>query len=302
MLIYQPNQQRILRLIIPLLWVTILAGCVATNYSSSMFSMARKVNWHHSLLQTDRFALASWFQYEKPGEPLTIYIEGDGYVRNSRYATSADPTPHHPVAFYLALADPSANRAYLARPCQYRQGDPLDPSCTPRYWTSHRYHEDVITAMGEAVDQLKAQAKAEKIHLVGYQGGGNVATLLAARRSDLLSLRSVAGNLNHMEVDNIHNRPVAMDSLNAITMAQKIKKLPQRHHIASQDAEIAGHIAHEFVAAMGPESCAEVQIHPRVSQPTHWRKAWSSVFKIPLPCSEAAKERTDKAVEKRSTP
>ncbi|MBY0406928.1 MAG: hypothetical protein K2Q01_04500, partial [Rickettsiales bacterium] len=63
--------------------------------------------------------------------PVRVYIEGDGNAWLTRSQPSPDPTPFVPVALQLALRDPSANVAYIARPCQYITG----PACDIPVWT-----------------------------------------------------------------------------------------------------------------------------------------------------------------------
>lgn len=67
---------------------------------------------------------------------LRVYIEGDGHAWESRTRPSTNPTPRNPVALRLAMADPGADTVlYLARPCQYVQGEDRR-QCSNRYWTS----------------------------------------------------------------------------------------------------------------------------------------------------------------------
>ena len=58
--------------------------------------------------------------------------------------------------------------------------------------------------MNEAIDFLIKKYQAGKIELVGYSGGGAVALLLAVRRHDIVSVRTVAGNLNPEAVNQYH--------------------------------------------------------------------------------------------------
>ncbi|MEX2353586.1 MAG: alpha/beta hydrolase, partial [Gammaproteobacteria bacterium] len=48
-----------------------------------------------------------------------VYIEGDGRAYVSRHRVSADPVPRNPLAFRLAVVDPSPAVIYIARPCQF---------------------------------------------------------------------------------------------------------------------------------------------------------------------------------------
>ena len=58
-------------------------------------------------------------RYDKPGNDLNIYLEGDGLAWVSRREPSRDPTPDNPIGLRLAAIDPAPNVIWLARPCQY---------------------------------------------------------------------------------------------------------------------------------------------------------------------------------------
>lgn len=126
---------------------------------------------------------------------------------------------------------PSPNVVYIARPCQFTRND---PACRSTYWTDRRFSEDVIASMNHAVDVLRAPA-AGPVHLVGFSGGGAVAALVAARRGDVASLRTVAGNLDHRAL-NAHHRVSPMPaSLNAVDVAPRLAAVPQAHFVGTKD-------------------------------------------------------------------
>ena len=95
-----------------------------------------------------------------------------------------DPTPVNPLALQLALRDPSGAAVYLARPCQFVAA-PDKRECARAYWTEQRFSPAVIAASLEAISQLKQRYGAQRLVLVGYSGGGAVASLVAAQRGDV---------------------------------------------------------------------------------------------------------------------
>ena len=125
---------------------------------------------------------------------LTIYIEGDG-ARWPRGYPPADPTPINPYALKLAIADPSANVAYLARACQYLSSEQL-AQCPSALWIDGRFSDDAIKLAMGSLDELKAQSKAKSLRLIGYSGGGALASLVTARRNDVSCLVTVAAPLD----------------------------------------------------------------------------------------------------------
>jgi hypothetical protein len=227
-------------------------------------------------IQTDQFRLMAYTRIEQAGAPLVVYIEGDGYAWINRSTPSLDPTPRKAMALKLALMDTSPNLVYLARPCQYVKND---QQCgNNRYWTGHRFSPVVIESMNNALDKLKISANAHGIHLVGYSGGGAVAVLLSARRTDVLSLRTIAGNLDTKALNHWHDVSPMPESLNPIDVAQKIKDLPQQHWVGEKDKIVPPFIAASFKAVMGyPTSCEVISIN-NASHEDGWLEIWSSIL------------------------
>lgn len=126
------------------------------------------------------------------GDLLTVVIEGDGDAHDSQGRPSADPTPKDPLGFRIAQAWPQGPVAWLGRPCQYV----TDPACTPANWTTARYSEAAVAVSSLAIDDLKRQSRATRLRLVGWSGGGTMAALVAARRTDVVALVTLAAPLD----------------------------------------------------------------------------------------------------------
>ena len=125
---------------------------------------------------------------------LSIYIEGDG-AHWPRGYPPADPTPINPYALKLAIADTSANVAYLARACQYLSPEQL-AQCPSVLWIDGRFGDAAINLAMRSIDELKAHTKAKSLRLVGYSGGGALAALVTARRSDVSCLLTIGAPLD----------------------------------------------------------------------------------------------------------
>ncbi|MCD8562495.1 MAG: hypothetical protein LRY54_00110 [Alphaproteobacteria bacterium] len=133
------------------------------------------------------FMLTSYERMHEHNAPATVYIEGDGLAWLSRNEISLDPTPTNPVALNLAAMDKAKNVAYLARPCQFSKMIDKNTACPAKYWTNERFAPDVINAMNAALDNIKHQYDITEFNLVGFSGGANIAALLAAARTDVVS-------------------------------------------------------------------------------------------------------------------
>ncbi len=227
------------------------------------------------VVKTSSFELMGYIRNDSPGSPLVVYIEGDGFAWVNRRTVSGDPTPKNPLALKLAVKDRSPNVAYLARPCQFIRQKKL---CSSIYWTSARFAPRVIKSFGEALDQLKAKTSAKKIHLVGYSGGGAIAALLAEQRSDVFSLRTVAGNLDHRALNRHHKVSQLKNSLNPIDLAMLLKDIPQLHYVGMDDKIVPGFIASRFIAAQGGSDKCALIIKVKASHNKGWDKNWPALL------------------------
>ncbi|MBN2751842.1 MAG: alpha/beta hydrolase, partial [Rhodospirillaceae bacterium] len=144
--------------------------------------------------------------------------------------------------------------------------------------------EEVVASMNEALSQVMVRLPGRGVRLVGYSGGGAVAALLAERRTDVLSLRTVAGNLD-IEAVNRHHRVSAMpDSLNPIDVAPRLASLPQIHFVGGKDRVVPPFVAHGFVAAMGIDCCVQIVLEPLATHDDGWEAAWQMDVKMPPSC------------------
>lgn len=225
-------------------------------------------------IATQGFVVRSYQRLGNNNAPIHVYIEGDGFAYINSAQASNDPTPHMATGLALALADKAANVVYLARPCQYTLAQ--SPSCDVTFWTSARFSEKIIVAMNDALNQIKQAHSAQKIALIGYSGGGAVAVLLAARRTDIQSLRTVAGNLNHQAVNTFHHVSPMPQSLNAIDITNQIRQIPQVHFVGGQDTVIPSFIAQQFAQKVG--ACAQVSIVESASHSEGWQVSWPQLM------------------------
>lgn len=231
-----------------------------------------------SVLPLSPFPVQSYARGQ--ADSLTVYIEGDGYAWASRTRPSANPTPINPLALRLAARDPSPAVAYLARPCHYVSSS----ACNRRHWGSARFSEEMIAAMDEAVSTLKARAGATSVHLIGFSGGGAVVALLAARRSDVASLRTAAGYLDHVALNEAIGVSPLSRSLDPMQIAASLAGIPQLHFSGADDTVIPPWVAQGFITAQGAGACATTQTLDGVQHNAGWVEAWPSVLEQPMPC------------------
>jgi len=167
----------------------------------------------------------------KQAEVLNIFIEGDG-----------EPG----VALRLAQ-ETGGNSVYIGRPCQYLKVTRFN-SCNRELWTSHRYSQAVVDSMDKAISALKQQYQSSQIRLVGYSGGGAIASIIASKRSDVALLLTVAGNLDHKWWTEFNNSAPLSGSLNPIDYSAALEAVPQVHLIGDHDFVVPGSVLMSYLS------------------------------------------------------
>lgn len=221
-------------------------------------------------LSADSFTLYTAQKVAEPGQDLVVYIEGDGRAWVTRRQLSTDPTPLRPVVQDWAKRDPRPNVAYLARPCQFVGA--FETPCEPAYWSNKRFAPDVIASMNDAVTQLKANARATHITLIGYSGGGAVAALIAARRDDVTSLITVAGNLDPQRHAMLHHVSSLDGSLNPRDIAPQLGHLKQRHFIGEFDKNVPSTVVESFTTQLPLTTDVRLIMVPGATHDSGWDK------------------------------
>jgi hypothetical protein len=254
----------------------LLGACAEIDPNVHAQALAAPAGLVRGQVPAGRFILTAFSRMRRPDQPLTIYIEGDGLAWFSRDQPSDDPTPRQAMGLVLAAADPAANVVYLARPCQFTPMA-LNPECQVAYWTGKRYAPEVVDAMDQAVTHFAAQVPGQAIHLVGYSGGGALAVILAARRHDVASIRTVAGNLDMAEVNRLHQVSAMPESENAIDFAGQVSHIAQIHFSGADDSVVPSEIARRFIAATGGR-CAQLRVVPDMAHDSDWGAIWPGLL------------------------
>ncbi len=277
------------RLFLSVLTAVVLSGCatfpiIDGRYNNSE-DIARAAGLERSYIKSGNFTLTVYSRVDNPGKPVAIYIEGDGLAYRDRSRISIDPTPINPIALCLAAVDPSPNVAYIARPGQYCRGE--IPDCDRSYWTTRRFSEEAVRSINETVSGIKSKAGSKELNLVGFSGGAAIACLVAARRNDIASLRTVAGNLDPNAVNSFHKVSRLEGSLNPMDVAPHLAGIPQRHFIGGRDIVIPPSIAFSFAKASNDFTEKTVTVAPGAGHNKGWPERWAELLKfVPVKPSE----------------
>lgn len=269
--------------------MALLSGCAGgiEKRSETASNIAQNAGFTHQNITASPFTLSSWKKLTAPGAPIHVYIEGDGLAWLSRSTPSRNPTPKNPIGLRLTAADQAANIAYLARPCQYVALGKAGGRCEQSYWTQKRFAKEVIESYQNALNALVKQGAQNGFHLIGYSGGANIAGLLAASRNDVLSLRSVVGNLDNDFFTQYHKVSPMPLSLNMADFAQKLKTIPQYHFIAEEDENVPPAIFRSYASKLGPSHCVQSSRIKGTSHASGWPEQWPALLKRTPECKTA---------------
>ena len=257
-----------------------LAGCPRYGAGVALRSAAEESGFNKQSFQGEACTLKAWLRpAEKPGGVLHVYVEGDGRAWLRRRVVSSDPTPGNPAGLRLALADPTREALlYLARPGQYLSEEELR-RCDPAYWAAARMAPEVARDGNRAVDAAKSLCGASTVALYGYSGGGGLAALMAAGRTDVVFLGTVAGVLDHaLWTQSLKISPLTR-SLNPVDAARALAAVPQLHVAGGADAVVTPAISSRFCEAAGSPDARRVVL-PGMEHDGLWERYWPELLRV----------------------
>jgi hypothetical protein len=245
-------------------------------------AVAQSAGFTRFFVDTGQFELVGYRRFSNASvDEVSVYVEGDGLAFLSANVVSRDPTPRDPVSLRLAAVDKSPNVAYLSRPCHYQTPDRL-ARCKYAYWTTSRFGPIVIKEMNTAVDAIKQASGAAFVRLYGYSGGGVVAALIAARRSDVSSLVTVAAPLDHREWTRLKRFTPLAQSLNPMDVAGQTVGVPQTHFVGKDDSVVPRSTIDRFAAKVRAQGGkADVVSVPNTGHRCCWQDRWPDLYNFP---------------------
>jgi hypothetical protein len=243
--------------------------------------IAESKGWARKTIQTDRFVLISYSPKTQPtgDDVLSIYIEGDGVAWSASTLASPDPTPINPVGLRLALKHPSGAVAYLARPCQFVESTERR-NCRSTEWTSGRFSQNVVDATHSAISHLKEAYGARHLNLIGYSGGAAIAALVTARRSDVATLITIAGNLDHITWTTMRKDFPLLRSLNPPDFWMPLSDVRQVHFSGSRDTVVATDVVRAFASRFPIQKRPNITIVDGFDHICCWVDQWPYLWSL----------------------
>lgn len=236
-----------------------LNGCSAPDLKARQLGATSIVppTYEELTLATKSFDLRSYAPRDKaPRQELRIFIEGDGFAWERRDKPSSDPTPITQTVLSLVAASKQSNLIYLARPCQFVGA--RSRNCQEKFWTNERYSETVVSSLNQAIDHLMAEYEAKRLILIGYSGGGTLAALLAARRSDVTGFVTLAAPLDIIAFSEFHNVSPMTGSLNPVDYASSLSRIPQTHLAGENDEIVPIQLVHAYQQTLANNQCSMI--------------------------------------------
>ena len=263
-----------MRIGIFLLGLALLAGCssppLQIDQQARTLGLEARVERHAGLaVQT--------LQPVQGARHLRVYLEGDGRAWATPRSPSTDPTPGRSLVLELLALDQQP-AVYMARPCQFVMSAP----CRVTLWTDARYSPVIIEASSAALDAIKLRLGVDTFELVGHSGGAAVALLLAQRRSDVVAVQTLAGNLAPHRWTQLKRLSPLRGSLDPSDEPGRLRDLPQRHLLGTRDPIIPQELLNHYWNAVQPR-CAQ-RINLDADHHQGYAALWQQLMSEPLPC------------------
>jgi hypothetical protein len=273
-------------LLAPLFFLSSCAIFPETNVEH----LAASAGFKREMVRGDTFLHVAYFNQAPRGAgPLHVYLEGDGSPWIDERWISADPTPRNPLMLSLMALD-NAPSVYLGRPCYFGLAETVP--CSPRFWTSARYSDSVVTSMQAALKRILDDGHFPDVVLIGHSGGGTLAMLLAERISQTRAVVTIAGNLDTDAWTAFHHYSPLADSLNPARQPPLPRDIYQLHLIGGRDRDVTPALIRPVVAR---QNSTDLKIIEEYDHVCCWLEMWPEVLATLESHTRSASPRTASA-------
>ena len=268
----------------------LVAGCGAPTPDDRVaeaVKLAAQYNMTGIQFVTSTFLLQGYGTPEEKGSVLTVYIEGDGDAFD-RYGVTLDPTPSDLFGLRLALRDSRRPLLYLGRPCQYiveRDSSRCMGPTAALHWSLARFSEPAIKALEEAIEEMRARTEAKRLVLIGYSGGGVMATLIAGRRyrrghRDVDVLVTLAAPIDHHAWTKAHRVSALSGSESALTYLESLRAIPQIHFTGGLDSIVPYAVSRAYIDRLGENARVRHIYFQGRDHKLNWIETWPQLLNL----------------------
>lgn len=205
---------------------------------------------------------------------LHVYLDGDGTPWERRRWISKDPTSRNPLILELMAIDQQPS-IFLGRPCYH--GYSTTPQCHYRFWTSHRYSQQVVDSMAAALKILIKDYGVGQVSLIGYSGGGALALLIAQKVPEVRTVVTLAANLNVDAWSLHHGYKPMQESLNPADRALS-PKVKQIHIVGAKDNVVPPSVVESYMEKQNIQST--YLIYDNFDHDCCWSEKWDEILHL----------------------
>ena len=204
---------------------------------------------------------------------LHVYLDGDGTPWERNRWIAKDPTARNPLILELIAQDITPS-ILLGRPCYY--GLNRSHQCHSKYWTSHRYAQEVVDSLADALNTwLSHYDDFDDIILIGYSGGGSLAMLMAEKVQRVKKVVTVSANLNVSAWSQFHGYKAIEHSLDPAQQEAINNNIIQFHFAGKNDKIVPAFIIKDY--AKNQKNAKYVEF-PDYDHTCCWKNVWVKIL------------------------
>jgi len=174
---------------------------------------------------------------------LHVYLDGDGTPWENNWLIASDPTARNPLILNLMALDNTPS-ILLGRPCYY--GLNQSQNCSPHLWTSHRYALPLVNSLVEVLHNWLQDKRVHRLVLIGFSGGGALATLMASKIPAVKTIITLSANLDTAAWTKHHGYSQLSESLNPAQQPRLPATISQVHFAAEKDTNVPAAIVRSY--------------------------------------------------------
>jgi len=198
---------------------------------------------------------------------LHIYLDGDGLPWINHQWIAKDPSARNPMILNLMAMDHTPS-ILLGRPCYY--GLHTNLNCHYRFWTSHRYSPKIVNSLSQALDNwLQKHPQFTRLVLIGYSGGGTLATLIAPKIQPW-KLITLSANLDTDTWSKIHHYTPLTGSINPTRQPLLNDAIKQLHISGKKDTNIPTSMTLRYVQKYTSANILIIENQAHCCWERHW--------------------------------
>ena len=212
--------------------------------------------------------------YSNKNKILHVYLDGDGTPWERNRWIADDPTARNSLILRL-MAQDTQDLILLGRPCYYGFSHTL--GCYNKFWTSHRYSNEVVNSLIVVLNDWVMQWGYKKIVLIGYSGGGTLAVLMAEKVANISMVVTISANLDVTAWSQHHGYSALNDSLNPMDKAKLRASIKQMHFAGKEDLVVPAAIIKNYTDS---QFNAKYHVFSGFDHNCCWEQEWIKVLNL----------------------